>query len=341
MTFGTFISEIQGAEKMKISLDRVLRNICGNIRRHALEKPGEYARFTEEATVNPYGCADAANLLYELDDFPRDEVLRRGFVAALHSMQDPETGLFHERTHHPFHVTAHCIAALELFDAAPLYEVKALAAYREKTALEDFLGSLEWGNDPWSTSHKGAGLYAVYANTGLADAAWKKCYFDWLRKHCDPDTGIGFTGAMRKNLVPEAEHLFGWFHYLFCFIHAHKAIPYPERLIDSCLRLYDERQLGANFLHEASFRQVDWVFALNRARRETPYRFQDIHDRLLDFAFRFVHNLDKEPEDSLIFNDLHAVFGMTCALAELELALPEEVESEIPLRNVLDRRPFI
>jgi hypothetical protein len=326
---------------MKISLDKVLRCIYGSIRRHTLEKPGEYARFTGDAIANPYGCADAANLLYVLDDFPRDEALRRGFVTALRSMQVPETGLFQEKTHHPFHVTAHCIAALELFDAAPLYDVKALTIYREKTALEDFLGSLEWESNPWSTSHQGAGLYAVYANMRLADAVWKKYYFDWLQSHCDPETGIGFAGAMRKNLVSEAEHLFGWFHYLFCFTHAHRAIPYPERLIDSCLRLYDERKLGSDFLHEASFRQIDWVFALNRARRETPYRFQDIHDRLLDFAARFVRNLENDSEDSSIFNDLHTVFGMTCALAELELALPEEIESEIPLRNVLDRRPFI
>ena len=40
-------------------------------------------------------------------------------------------------------------------------------------------------------------------------------------------------------------------------------------------------------------------------------------------------------------NDLHALFGAVCALAELQLALPGELRSSVPLRNVLDRRPFI
>ena len=39
--------------------------------------------------------------------------------------------------------------------------------------------------------------------------------------------------------------------------------------------------------------------------------------------------------------DLHALFGVICALAELQSALPGFIRTERPLRLVLDRRPFI
>ena len=41
------------------------------------------------------------------------------------------------------------------------------------------------------------------------------------------------------------------------------------------------------------------------------------------------------------FNDLHMLFGAVCALAELQSALPGEVRTTVPLKLVLDRRPFI
>ena len=41
------------------------------------------------------------------------------------------------------------------------------------------------------------------------------------------------------------------------------------------------------------------------------------------------------------FNDLHALFGTVCALAELQNVLYDEVNTTKPLRLVLDRRPFI
>ena len=41
------------------------------------------------------------------------------------------------------------------------------------------------------------------------------------------------------------------------------------------------------------------------------------------------------------FNDLHALFGSVCCMAELQSALPGKIISAKPLRLVLDRRPFI
>ena len=53
----------------------------------------------------------------------------------------------------------------------------------------------------------------------------------------------------------------------------------------------------------------------------------------------YLNQVDTATDSS--WNDIHLLFGMVCALAELQLALPGKIQSEYPLRQVLDRRPFI
>ena len=111
--------------------------------------------------VDPYGCSDAANILYTIGRFPRDLDERAGFVAEMQAQQEPDTGLWRETTHHPIHTTAHCIAALELFDAGPRHQLTALAGQRTPDGIRRFLDGLKWQETPWQASHQGAGVYAA------------------------------------------------------------------------------------------------------------------------------------------------------------------------------------
>ena len=92
----------------------------------------------------------------------------------------------------------------------------------------------------------------------------------------------------------------------------------------------------------AGFIQVDWVYCLTRSMQQTPHRFPEAMECLEDFAVRYIEwykSADFENDRSI--NDLHALFGSVCALAELQRALRGKLYSEIPLKLVLDRRPFI
>lgn len=308
---------------------------------------GVYARYlwqdekgSRKMGVNEYGCADAANILYSIGHFPRDPEERKCWVKALQEMQNPQTGLFHEETHHPIHTTAHCIAALELFDALPLYPIRELLPYLDAEKLYPFLENLDWDHSPWNNSHQGAGLYAAMVNSRSSNPAWEKCYFSWLREHCDPETGMGLKERRGDALL--CHQLYGWFHYLFNHEYAHQPIPHAEALIDTCIDLYKNNQLTARFAREVSFMEIDWIFAMNRASRQTPHRFHEIKELLWDHAQKlldYVNGLDKKTHDQ--FNDLHSLFGFVCALSELQQALPGKLETDIPLKNVLDRRPFI
>ena len=128
---------------MKKNVNQLIDDTRKIVKRHQLAE-GAYARYTiddgtRNMSVNAYGCADAANILYTIGDFPRNIKERQAWIDVLQGMQNPDTGLFDEGSHHNMHTTAHCLAALELFDAGPIYRLTAFDAYRSREGLYQFL----------------------------------------------------------------------------------------------------------------------------------------------------------------------------------------------------------
>ena len=315
---------------------------AGIVQRSSLGPPGRYRRHQSQAdgTQDPYGCADAANILYTIGHFPHEPAERAAWVESLRGMQDEASGMYAEATHHTIHTTAHCVAALELFDAAPLHALTALKGLEPGTFLE----RLPWAEDPWRASHQGAGIYASLVLAGEAPPGWKDAYFAWLWDNADPQTGLlrrGHVGPVAHSGVSTLmPHLAGTFHYLFNQQYARRPLRYPERLVDTCLAVWRERQFP--LARRVGFAEIDWVYCLNRAIRQCHHRWDDAQAALAAFADEYVaFLLALDPTADPGLGDLHQLFGVLCALAELQLALPGRLRTERPLRLVLDRRPFI
>ena len=339
-----------------INIQPLVNDIGKTVASHQLDRPGAYRRWLwQEAPtqsnakprerdlgVNEYGVADAANLLYTIGRFPSDPTERASWVEVLRGLQKPDTGLYVEATHNRFHTTAHCIAALELFDKKPLYPIKAMDYLHDKDALEKFLDGLDWLNNPWAQSHQGAGVYASLVLADEVPLEWEDWYFGWLYENADPKTGL-----WRKDHIGNAgprgvfPHLAGTFHYLFNHEYAHRPLRYPDKLVDFCLDVYN-RDLYPVLGKNTSFAEVDWVYCLTRALQQSGHRFADARVALEKFATDYTAmllGLDKQTHDG--WNDLHNLFGVSCCLAELQQAVPGLLRSETPLKLVLDRRPFI
>ena len=333
-----------------IILDDLIEIILHSVEQHKLGT-GAYCRWLwdngkgRNLGLNEYGCADAANILYTVGRFPGDPEERAVWISTLQSLQNPETGLFHEKTHHYLHSTAHCSAALELFDAKPLYPVKALEPYATVEGMQKLLESINW-QDPWDGSHIGAGILPSLDNTGAIDLKWKNAYFSWLWEHTDPETGFFYyaaDGAPRQARL--FEYMAGGFHYFFNHEAEHRPMRYPEKVIDSCLWLMDPartpQECGA-LAQFIGFIDVDAVFSLTRAMRQTDHRFREAKAMLENFAERYVAMFaSRDFAHDEYFNDLHSLFGAVCCLAELQSALPGKILTTKPLKLVLDRRPFI
>jgi len=334
-----------------IDLGLFLESARGIVKRHGLGEPGAYARYTlpgqDEAgeprdfALNPYGCADAANLLYTIGRFPREPAERARWVATLRGLQDPETGFFRERTHHEVHTTAHCLGALELFDAAPDHPLTALAPLRDPDRVAAFLDGLDWEGAPWVEAHRGAGAYAALTLAGEADRRFADAYFAWLAAEVGPETGLLRRGCVDPSPAGGVfPHLAGTFHYLFNFEHARRPWPHAPALVDTCLAIRADGSFPLAKL--VWFADVDWAYCLSRALRQCGHRFDEAKHALASFAAEyatFLMGLDPERDEGL--DDLHRLFGAVCALAELQQAAPGTLHSDPPLRLVLDRRPFI
>lgn len=327
----------------RINLDSFIAQTLQCVQKHNLGKPGEYARWlwgeNRNLGLNEYGCADAANILYSIGSFPSAPEERAAWVQTLQSLQNAETGLYSEPTHHTIHTTAHCTAALELFDAKPLYKCFALEKYTTKAGLYELLEKeVDWQN-PWPQSHKGAGILPCLTNTDMVGLEWKDWYFDWFSAHTDEETGFFFFGEEKQ--APLYQYMAGGFHYLFNHEAEHRPLKYPDKIIDSCLHLLIDPD-KSGMLRHCGFIDVDVVYCLTRAMRQTPHKFYEAKAALEDFAEKYIQMvlaIDYERDEA--FNDLHCLFGTICCLAELQSALPGKIITSKPLKLVLDRRPFI
>lgn len=314
---------------------------------YRLDGVGSYTRHLhregyDSTQVDAYGCADAANILYMLGSLPGGASDRASWIRSLQSFQEPETGIFTDGSHSTFHTTAHCIAALELFDARPLHPLTFLAGLQDHRRLRQFLEDLDWDR-PWPASHDAAGAASALAITGEVGPEWFEAYFDWFDAEVDTSTGLWRTGRMLP--VDEYPGLFsnlgGSFHYHFVYDYLRQPWPAVDRLIDTSLTLLHDS--AATFaVTDVGFKEIDLVFCLSRARRQTAYRFDDVGAALDLLVDRVVSVLDDPTyRSSTSFDDLHSTFGAVCALAELQRAVPGSIHTPVPLRLVLDRRPFI
>lgn len=331
-----------------MNIQHIVDAMYETVENHRLDK-GNYARYLWQNDKNnrvmgpnEYGCADAANIKYTIGKFDRDPEERAALLNALRAFQH-EDGLFSEPTHHYIHCTAHCTAAIELYDAAPLRPFFAMSELKEVDNMIKFLKELDWEGDPWSGSHKGAGLFASFVLNNHATPEWQDAYFKWLTDNCDKKYGISVTGAIDSGKNPVSHYLNGWFHYLFNFNFARRTIPNAKQAVETCFDIYNTPEMQTkNFGKTIGFAEIDWIFVLHRCAIQEGYKVPEAKEYIRKFAKTYIDylsSLDYEKHDG--WNDLHMLFGCVCALAELQLVLKDEIKTDYPLKIVLDRRPFI
>ena len=323
-----------------------IRDVRGIVDRHNLGKAGEYTRWlTQDAKgsrnlgCTPYGCANAVNILYTIGALPEQAEERQAMVEVLQRFQDAETGLFTNPGNYETHTTAFVSGALKLLDAKPLHRAHAFEKYLDKAALDAFMDAIDWPCDPWLGSHLGAGLYASMLLTGTSTDEWEDLYFRWLDENADPHTGLWKRGCLSG--APRFHYLAATFHYVFSYEHARRALPYPEALLNECISAYRE---GAciDFAKEVGWADIDFAYLMARVQRRAGVRFAESQQILLEIADGLISQLlAMDPETSQTLNDLNTLFAIVCALAVLQEALPGYIRTSVPLKLVLDNRPFL
>jgi len=315
---------------------------------------GSYMRRTLDPQlrcVDAYSSADAADICYTIGILPLEAAAREEWAAVLQSFQEPESGLFSDPSHHTDHTTAYAIAALELLDARPVFRLTAYDKLKSQGAIESFLDNLDWENNPWQVGHRGAGVASSLAITWEAGKEWFDAYFDWLDGEHDPQTGFLRKGVKNKrvpshhpdDIAPILPAMAGTFHFHFVYHHFRRPFPYPEAMIDNTLKL----QLEDGTFHSPGsfgFAELDAVFSLGRAVRQCGHRFDEVMQALEKLAVSAV-GWANDPqwlgEQKAHLDDTHWMAGVVFCLAELQTLVPGLIDSPVPMKNVLDRRPFV
>lgn len=316
------------------------------VARHNLGETGKYARWiTQDETgsrnlkESPYGCANAANILYTINRFPTDPADRAAFVKVLQGFQNKETGIFEDADNYPTHSTAFISGALALFDVQPLFRVSAFSEYVSREGLFRFLDRIDWAKQPWLGAHLGSGIYASMILTGTASDQWEDNYFEWMDSNADPVTGLWKKDAL-EGADPFA-YLAGTFHYVFNYEYAKRALPYPKELLETCIQAY-RSGLCPDFTASVGWFDIDYTYMLSAAQRRAGGRYEETKKILKEIADGMIPQLlAMDPETSETLNDLHTLFALLCALAVLQDELPGYIRTSKPLNLVLDKRPFL
>ncbi len=304
--------------------------------------PGAYARELGADDVELYGTTDMACILHTIGHLhPRPEE-RDAWVATILGFQGPG-GEIRERdpTHDVLHNTAFAVGALELLgthiDSPPTF----VDPYRDPAAALELVEGLDWQRSVWGSSHRGAGLGALFAMIpDLAPPGWFDAYFEALDARVDPTNGM--LGDDREP-GGDIDQIGGTFHYLFLYEWAHRPMPQAEARIDAVLGL--QQGDGRWFELSPHWLTLDALYILTRSGPRSGYRTADVDAAVRAAAAAVAADALDERRRSERFGGPLGVHELTAAvsiLAEAQRRLGSgEVRTDRPLRLVLDRRPFI
>ncbi len=282
-----------------------------------------------------YGCADAVYVLWILDELDARTRAdgRRAWVERLQAFQDPGTGWFDRGSLHGHdrpHATAFATAALALLGAAPRHPLRAAAAhFRSRASTEAWLAGFRW-SQIWTGSHAaGAAAALIDAPAGVAlPADWSDGLLEALDARVDPRTGLWKNGPLdRLWRRPTAIDLGGAAHFWWLYERLGRAIPHPERAVESILGLqrrsglWGNRLFGGAYPHGLDF---DALRGLRAAWPELPPgRREALRAPLARALDRYVRAVDRHLNApgsvARRFPSLHKLVGTLHALAELEL----------------------
>ncbi len=279
-----------------------------------------------------YGSADFAYLLWVSGQMEERTTLegRAEWAGIIQSFQDPETGWFskgNETLHFKSHATAYATGALALLDHKPLYPFKWKDPMtRDEKALDRWLRQI-WWDVVWVGSHEGGGVAASLLMTGEASDEWFDWYLNWLDKEVNPNTGLwqrAFYNVVYKK--PTMNDMGGAAHFWWIYQAKSRPMPYPERVIDSCLGLqldnglWDRKPKKGDFpycINCDAINGINWSY-YQLQEKGVEYREEDVRRAYADFFATCQRVLTKPGNVLELYDNSHDLPGAIIGIAEAD-----------------------
>lgn len=306
-----------------------------------LANPGVYAR-TPGGDEDPQAEASAVNLLYILGTFPGISGERDRWISEIRKHQNKSTGLVAEKGHPDPLVTASCSAALECFDMRLSHTPHSIMPYADPVELPLLLDKLPWDSEPSAAGNFSAAVFTLLTLQDETSQHWEDSWFHWTTRAFDEHTGLIRKDTITPKVILEQHTLFPYLEGLFPILSVYNFTrmphPYPWRLIDTILEMLETN--WSLFSRDLHARELPLIFTLSRSMRLSPHRHEECLQTLRRFSHRWLRFL-KEQAQAGHFSDIVLTTRCLCALAELQQILPGHVRTRRPLRQVLNRRPFL
>jgi hypothetical protein len=306
---------------------------------------GAYGRRPGDTKVELYGVADMACVLHTIGRLHPTPEKRAEWGAVFDSFQDPLSGAYAENgkpTHVREHCTAFALGAMELLGLSPHNRLNFVDSLRSTDALRVELAGLDWTEHVYLDSHRGAGLGSIFAlQPSLRSATWFAAYFGFLDAKIDPANGMLGDGKPKKG---DTDQIGGTFHYLFLYEHFNRRLAHPEARIDAIVGLQEDA--GTWDEHNPLWLTLDAVYLLTRSARHTTRRRGKVEAAVrLATDWMAGEVLDADARDQHFVEaqlGAHNLTAAVSALAEVQQFLGiDQLQTDLPLHLVLDRRPFI
>ena len=215
---------------------------------------GEF-RMCPDGNVTLYASCFAVMTLHYLGVLSNlSQETRRQWAEYILQWQDPISGYFMgpelvreeiTSTEHDWdvvrmHLAVHVLPALDLLGVQPKYPLSFAHVYIDIEYLLQWLNARNWAR-AWLEGNNllFIGQFLVHlrdiehipeAQSGI------DLYFEWLDRHIDPISGL--WGAV-TNHTSRAHALYGAYHQLLVYFFEEHAVPYPEALVESTLKVQE------------------------------------------------------------------------------------------------------
>lgn len=340
----------------RYNLDQFLINLYAWVDSFKLVKPP--TRFSvehDQERMSLYGLCDMVfNLTIpnEIENYinTHDDLERKDWISNIQSYQSETTGWFKEGIfnygfHFKEHSTAFAVSALNLLGAKPKYPLKIRESLNSEGKVYHWLKKIpEWGLLFWPGSHRGGGIGATFATLGKENYPHEdffNWYFKWLDSKADPEVGfwrIGWNHKIKRRLT--IQELGGSIHYYWIYEFLDHPIPFPEKVIDSTLKLQNKLGLWDNNVSYCI--DLDAIFSLVRCCKLTNgYRKEDIEFAIIKYLDYTIPSLNDKDFLFNRYDNTHRLTGCLEAIAEIYKYMPELFDLPKPWIETLDITPWI
>ncbi|TKI04121.1 hypothetical protein [Martelella alba] len=231
-----------------------------------------------------YAYADAINLQYM---FPFANILPdiNASLDYLAHLQDTNSQLYYEGSHHILHTTASAVACLARWHQRPTYDCSYIIREFDITKS---LNSIRWDIEPWRDSNIPSALRLlvnVYFEQHEKEFFANK-FYNWLYENACPKTGLWRKGHIsdspNRGIFPS---IASGFHFLIHYQFDKVKFPHNRQLRQTCFNYYNNQYI--KLFESLGYIDIDFLYCLLRSWSQSHQELEDNEISVLHDMFRF------------------------------------------------------